>query len=807
MQFLSPRWKLHAMEVALMIYALVTLGLSFTQIGKTFPGFHVYPGMVVAWQLPATWNGPKAGLRPMDHLVSVDGQTLTTSPDLLRHVAASPAGSVHTYEFLRSSAPGSGERFTVKIASQTYTPYDWLTSFFLRWFVGLSFFAIAVWVLHLTPRDRAARMHAGLCISLGALNTGSFDATNTHVLLGHWTFYPLLVTMGAYGWRLSLLLPPPKRPEWTPMLDRFGVGLSVLVALFCLVFQFHSAYASLVATLAHIWSILGTWLLLMAILWRGFRPSSPPSQRHYATIILFGGLLACVPVPLTMFASFAGYAVPAAGVQELGLIFFPLCISYAVVRHKLFDAEVVIRKSLAYSLLALVLLLVYLVLIGGARAVVGTANDNFLNLVATAVIALLFAPLRTVLQSWLDKRFFRAPYDFKALLASFTARAQEETDPVKLEAAFLEHVGTAFSPRYAALYLLGAEGELSRVGAIDLDESREPELFRRAEAFLASDVGDLQGEESGELILRLAAGDSVLGVLLLGEKRSELAYTRQDRELLVLFGRQFAVSHRLLTRIEEERRQREALEALKTAKAMQDQFLNMVSHELRMPLSNILGSLSFLERFGDFEPRQRNHMDRIQRNALTLQGLVNDLLNAAQLRAGQFSIRAEQLSLDRVVTDVLHDLAPTAAARRVALKAEHAPDLPQVWGDRQRLAQVVRNLVHNAIRHTPEDGVVEVHVFPDAAGVRCEVRDSGEGIPPEIQASLFQPFWRPKDSPDGGVGLGLFIAMGLIEAHGGRIGVDSEVGKGSCFHFVLPLSAATANRSQRPPSGEPQPSS
>lgn len=797
---LSPRWRLGALVSCLLVFVVLSLGLSVMHIGRTFPGFHVYPGMAAAWQMPSTWNGPKAGLLPMDRLISVDGLPVTTSPELIRHVAAQPVGSAHAYEFERQSRDGRRERFTLTIPSQRYTPSEWATSFLARWFAGLCFMLIALWVLRLNPRDRATQAHAGMCISFGALLMGSFDVTTTHLMLNQWTFLPLLVTMGAYGWRLALVLPPPEHPERTIGLDRLGIAVSVLVAVFCLAFQYHPDFFVLVHVLAQACSILGSWALLAAIVWRGFRPSSPPRQRHYGKIILLGGLMASFPIPLAMLATALGNPIPVSVVQDLGLVFFPLCISYAIVRHQLFDVEVVIRQSLVYSILAFGLLVLYLLLLAGARAVVGTTHDDFLNILATAVIALSFAPLRTRVQAWLDARFFRAPYDFKAVLASFTARAQDETHPELLTAAFLDHVKAAVSPRYAALYVREADGGLSLVAHLDLDDELEAACRERALAHLATETDDLkQSSESGELAIRLTAGESRFGVLLLGSKRSELAYTLQDRQLLVLLGRQFAISHRLITRIEEERRQRLMIEALQSSKAMQEQFLNMVSHELRMPLSNILGSVSFLERFGASEPRQRNHLDRIQRNAKTLQGLVGDLLNAAQLRAGQFTIRSEAVDVAQVIAEVVHELHPMAEKKQLRVDTELETGLPRVMGDRQRLAQVLRNLLHNAIRYTRTQGSIRVRVMLRAEDLRCEVLDTGPGLRPEERDALFQRFGRLDGSLEGGIGLGLFIAKGLVEAHGGSIGVDSELGKGSCFYFVLPLAPKSPEeRVERP---------
>jgi signal transduction histidine kinase len=786
----SRRLTLGAVALFLLIFSLASLLVSFPEIGRPFAGFKVYPGMAVAWQIPQDWAGLRAGLRPMDRILRVDDRAVDTSEALARHVAALPAGTPHSYEVERSVLGGEPSRFTLVIPAQTFTWGDWAVSFFGRWFAGLCYLLIGFWVIALKPRDRTAQVHAGLCFSLGMLQMGSYDATTTHLLFNSWTFLPALIAMGAFGALLALLLPAPLEPAKGRKLELAAIGVSLALAVFCLAFQHHPDTFYLTRILASTWSVLGAWGLILSIAWRGFRPSSPPRQRNSAKIMMLGGLASTLPSPLSMVASALGYPIPLTVLQDLTLVFFPLCIGYAIVRHQLFDVDVVLRRSLVYSLVGILLFGLYLILLGGARALMGT-HDVVANILATAVIALCFAPLRDRTKAWLDAKFFRAPYDFQAVVSAFASVAQEMTGSEALTHAYVEQLKTVFLPRYAALFLLSPDGALQLSATDNLCPTSRQLAEQKAAACLAQgDSETLSGTPSGELGLLLAAGDLPLGVMLLGPKRSDLAYSQQDQQLFLLLSRQYAISLKLITRIEEARRQRSHIEALEESKAMQEQFLNLVSHELRMPLSNILGSLSFLEHFGGaVEPRQRNHLDRIQRNAMTLQGLVSDLLNAAQLRTGQFTIRSEEVRLEQVASEVLQDLHPLAEKKQQLLEIELESDLPAVLGDRLRLAQLLRNLVHNAIRYTPPQGRITVRLACQAGRLRCEVQDTGPGLPVEGRAHLFEQFGRLEGSLDGGIGLGLFIAKGLAEAHGATIGVDSELGHGACFYVLFPLSA------------------
>lgn len=787
---LSRYYTLGALAIGLLLFTVLSLVISLPEIGRPFAGFKVYPGMATAWQMPMDWTGPRAGLRPMDRILKVDGQPVEISESLVRHVAAEPAATLHSYEIERWAPDGQRSRFILTIPSQTFTWADWGVSFFARWVAGLCYLLIGFWVIAFKARDRAAQAHAGLCFTLGMLQMGSYDATTTNLLFNSWTFLPTFVAMGAFGCCLALMLPTPIASPRGPQLQRAAIVFSLALAVFCVAFQHHEQTFYLTRIVAQTWSILGAWLLVLSITWRGLKPSTPPRHRNSAKIMMLGGLASTLPTPLSMAASALGYPVPLTVLQDLTLVVFPLSIGYAIVRHQLFDVDVILRRSLAYSLVGLVLTGLYLVLLGGARALMGV-HDFAANIFATAVIAVSFAPLRDRMKLWLDTLFFRAPYDFKAVVSGFTTLAQETTDAETLVKTYVQQLETVFRPKYAALFLLGADGDLQLAQAVDLCPTTERMAEQKAHTWLAQGSnGTLHSSPSGEIGLLLTAGNVDLGAMLLGPKRSELAYSAQDQQLFLLLSRQLAISLKLIARIEVERLQRSHIEALEEAKAMQEQFLNMVSHELRMPLSNILGSLSFLEHFGEeTTPRQANYLNRIQRNATVLQGLVSDLLNAAQLRAGQFTIRSEEVALERVIAEVLADLHPLAENKQQRLVAAIDGDLPVVHGDRERLAQLLRNLVHNAIRYAPAGGHVTVRLLRQGLAVRCEVHDDGPGIPEDQRDLLFERFGRLEGSQPGGIGLGLFIAKGLAEAHGGTIGVDSEPGQGSCFYFILPSHA------------------
>ena len=266
---------------------------------------------------------------------------------------------------------------------------------------------------------------------------------------------------------------------------------------------------------------------------------------------------------------------------------------------------------------------------------------------------------------------------------------------------------------------------------------------------------------------------------LLGRGDLSQRVSTQGRDEISHLGRTFNSMAEDLEKVEQQRRS-----------MMAD-----VAHELRTPLSNIQG---YLEAVRDGLLQPDNHtIDTIHQQALHLALLVEDLRLLALAEAGTLRLNMEPGSLEQVLEKSMQAVRPRAEAGSIALSLEVQPDFPLVEMDRTRIAQVVGNLLENAITHTPQDGRVAVSAEVTAAGwARVTVADTGAGIPPDDLPQVFERFYRADPSrtrSTGGAGLGLTIARQLVEAHGGAIHAESEPGKGSRFVFELPTAGSSTS--------------
>lgn len=320
-------------------------------------------------------------------------------------------------------------------------------------------------------------------------------------------------------------------------------------------------------------------------------------------------------------------------------------------------------------------------------------------------------------------------------------------------------------------------------------QSGQPVIWRNGPgqgSFFVSTTANAQVTTAVALPL-VVAGEKI-GILGLGKGQKKPAFVRSDLELLSVLASQAAIAiqnARLFTRL------RNAYEQLKELDRMKSDFISTVSHELRSPLHSISGYVQLLlDGKAPDEATERECLEIVYRQTQHLTNLINDLLDASRMESVRLALQKEPVQMYAVVQEVMDELQALADQAQIALANKLTPDLPSVLGDKERLKQVVRNLIHNAIKFTPKKGQVMVSAKLETGRLVVSVQDNGIGIPAESLPRMFERFYQVDSSSTrhvGGTGLGLYICKQIVTAHNGEIWVESEVGKGSTFSFSLPL--------------------
>ena len=230
---------------------------------------------------------------------------------------------------------------------------------------------------------------------------------------------------------------------------------------------------------------------------------------------------------------------------------------------------------------------------------------------------------------------------------------------------------------------------------------------------------------------------------------------------------------------------------LEAASQHKSQFLANMSHELRTPLNAILGYTELMADgiYGELPEKTMGVLKRLESNGRHLLGLINDVLDLSKIEAGQLVLELSDYSLEDIAQTVRSTLEPLAADKKLAFKVEMAPKMPPGHGDGRRLTQVLINLVGNAIKFT-DAGEVVIKATATDGSFHLSVCDTGPGISAADQAKLFQEFQQADNAitrKKGGTGLGLAISKRIIEMHGGKIWIESQLGQGSTFSLTLPV--------------------
>ncbi len=300
-----------------------------------------------------------------------------------------------------------------------------------------------------------------------------------------------------------------------------------------------------------------------------------------------------------------------------------------------------------------------------------------------------------------------------------------------------------------------------------------------------------------KMVVPLIARGRILGALTFAAAESDRRYSAADLAFAEEIARRAAMAM--------DNARLYALEQ-RGARARED-LLAIVSHDLKNPLSSILMSVELLLREPATHDERRKHgrkeLKRLKSAADRMNGLIQDLLDTASIAAGRISVERVSVAPVPVISESLEALAPLAAPKSLRLESAFPADLPAVFADPARLQQVFANLLGNAIKFTPDGGTVTVRADTSGDAVRFSVSDTGPGISHEDMSHLFDRFWQAQRKARVGTGLGLFIVKGIVDAHGGRIWIDSEVGVGSTFFFTLPVAVQSPRPDERPnPNGQ-----
>jgi signal transduction histidine kinase len=232
-----------------------------------------------------------------------------------------------------------------------------------------------------------------------------------------------------------------------------------------------------------------------------------------------------------------------------------------------------------------------------------------------------------------------------------------------------------------------------------------------------------------------------------------------------------------------------SFEKLAEASRIRSEFVRIVSHQLRSPITNLSWAIDSLMAgdLGRIEKGQLEYFQILKENSSRMKELIKDLLITSRIEEGTLPIKKEKISLTEITKSLISEFSPFAKASNVEIKFDFDKNLPEISTDPNQIKVVIENLLDNAIRYIGRKGEVKIDLKKREKEILFEIRDNGLGIPYEDQKYIFQKFFRSKGGEKGGTGLGLFITKSIVEKLGGKIWFESSEGEGTTFYFTLPI--------------------
>ncbi|MDX1688949.1 MAG: GAF domain-containing protein [Candidatus Promineifilaceae bacterium] len=356
--------------------------------------------------------------------------------------------------------------------------------------------------------------------------------------------------------------------------------------------------------------------------------------------------------------------------------------------------------------------------------------------------------------------------------------------------AFLVEAEPYSAQEESVLRLLSYRGDKEEARTVPTDHPILKHVLEGAQTVHTQPVSAAESIDgspaTAQMVVPIRREDAVIGVISL-----ESRYNKAFREEDVVFVERLA--DRAAVAIENAR----LYQALEQADKAKSDFISLVTHELRVPMTSIRGYTDLLlgEMVGSLNDSQREFLQTVRRNLDRMSVLIRDLSDINRIETGRMKFEMAAFDLREVVGNAVDDLREAIESKDQTITTELPDQLPDVYADRTRIAEVLANLLSNANKYTPQGGAITVRVKPRDDNALVAVADDGIGISEENQARLFTQFFRAEDEAvreQTGWGLGLHIVKKLVEAQGGKVGFESELGEGSTFTFTVPFAEPAA---------------
>ncbi len=515
-----------------------------------------------------------------------------------------------------------------------------------------------------------------------------------------------------------------------------------------------------------------------------------------------------------------------------GLV-FTIILAYAILKYRLMDIRVAVKRSTVFTLLVIVISAAYVLaafllswfVFGGTYTL---QSQIYIGLIVALLVAIGFRPFYDWLKQITDTFLFKGEYHPQKLIADISTFLSQTLELDKLINFLIQRIQQALRVDKVKVLLLGkkalADQEYCLVRFFEF-KNKEPLILEELKRKQAEKDSDKQTQQAIQvlekndlaLVLPLLIQQKLIGLLTLSSKKSGDMFTQEDVQTLETIASQAAIaienahsyqkikdfSKTLQQEVDRQTKElKQANQELKKLDQAKSEFISMASHQLRTPVSVIKGICSMMKE-GDIaklpQEKQERFLEGLWQKSLKLESIISDILNATEMTSSKYQVRKEQaksVDLNELIQEIVSDFKEIAKERKIQLKfVKPKKKLPQIHGQKEYLREAISNLIDNAIKYTPstkgkKQGIVKIFLTKEKDYVMIKIKDNGIGIPEKEIPKLFNKFERASNARDmytDGSGLGLFIVKEIIQGHHGQVWAESELGKGSQFFIKLPI--------------------
>lgn len=506
-----------------------------------------------------------------------------------------------------------------------------------------------------------------------------------------------------------------------------------------------------------------------------------------------------------------GHSILNESLAIIFLIAIPITFSIAIVKYHLMDIHLLVRRSIVYSIILTSIILTYIGLSSIIALFVQDVNPAFPSILTAIAAVAALQPVKNIIQKFVDRKFFRVEYDFREEQKKFLDDIKNSFDVQSLADKIVAQTNELIPVDSIGFFILNKPDNRIKMIAnkgwdklkgrgirfeaekLKTDLSLPVAINDKIEPGLNIESADVKVFKKWGMVLVFPV-KSLAGVihafLALGTKLSGVRYLKDDVDLLKSVTDTAALALERIKLQEELILEQLEAERLEEMNRMKSFFVSTVSHELKTPLTSIKMFTELLQnRLSLQDEKSKDYLNIIDGESNKLRRLIDNILDAGKIEKGMKSYKPEKIELNEILCKVLDEIRHQAYMKKQKIDFNNSLTKYYINGDPDAIERATINLLTNSIKYSDEFATTKVSIFSRDGFIGIKVKDSGKGIEKTQLNKIFEPYYRSENEAElkeKGTGLGLAIVKHIIDAHNGKVEVDSEVGKGSTFTLWFP---------------------